>query len=508
MRVVIALLKHETNTFSPVPTPLERFGNGGPYWDRGAYDAYRGTATPMGAFIALAEAEGALIETPVAAESWPSGPVAHDVYERLTEPVLEAVARGCDLVLLDLHGAMVTDRIEDAEGWLLAELRRLAPKVPIGVALDLHANVTEAMVASATAIAGFKTYPHVDMYETGERVGRIAFGAVKGTLRPVMRWANRPMLPHIMRMGTDDQPMADLVARARAMEAQGALAVSVFGGFPHADVHDAGLSVVTVTEGEPAGAEALTEELLDAAWAHREAFVYRAEPLRQSLERAQALAREPGEGPVLLLDHCDNCGSGGTQDVTTVLRAVLEAGLEDVAAFAIHDPAAVARMIEAGVGNDVTLELGGRIAMPSIGLGGRPLAVTGTVRALTDGVFTIRGPMYTGVRVAMGRAAVLDTGKVEIVVIERHHEPWDLGCLTSLGIDPRAKRFVMLKSRIHYRAGFRPIARAIVECAGDGVTTSDYDLLDFRRVRRPVFPIDAMIDDPVFVQESIDQQSA
>ncbi|UEM06413.1 M81 family metallopeptidase [Skermanella rosea] len=488
MRVVIALLKHETNTFSPVPTPLERFGNGGPAWGADAFRAYRKTATPMGAFIDLAEAEGADIVTPVAAEAWPSGPVSDDAYARLTDSILEEVSRGCDCVLLDLHGAMVTRSFEDGEGELLARVRAAAPHVPVGVALDLHGNLSEKIVSNATAIAGFKTYPHVDMYETGDRVGRITLGALKGTCRPAMAWGNRPMLPHVMRMGTAEAPMRDLVLEARRLEQAGALAVSVFGGFPHADIRDAGIGVVTVTDGDRAGAEAIRDGLLDEAWRRREEFVYRAEPLARSVARAAALA----DGPVLLLDHSDNCGSGGTQDVTAVLAEIMRQGLKDVVAFAIHDPASVARLIEAGVGARVTIDIGGRLPMPALGLERKPLTVTGTVRVITDGEYTIRGPMYTGVRVGMGRTVVLDTGAVEIVLIERHHEPWDLGCLLSLGIDPAAKKYIMLKSRIHYRAGFQPIARHIVECAGEGVTTSDYGRLHFERVRRPIFPLDKM----------------
>jgi microcystin degradation protein MlrC len=488
MRVVIALLKHETNTFSPVPTPLERFGNGGPAWGADAYRAYKGTATPTGAFIKLAEDRGAEIVTPVAAEAWPSGPVEDAAYARLTEAILTEVAKGCDAVLLDLHGAMVTESLEDGEGELLARVRALAPSVPIGVALDLHGNVSDKMVGNADAIYGFKTYPHIDMYETGERVAGIIFGMIDGRCRPTMTWGNRPMLPHIMRMATDDAPMRDLIAAARAHEREGALAVSVFGGFPHADIHDAGLSVVTVTDNDAGRAAAIRDSLLDEAWRRRAEFVYCAEPLAASVARAKDLT----DGPVLLLDHCDNCGSGGTQDVTAVLAEILRQGLEDVVAFAIHDPAAVARLIEAGVGQRVTLGIGGRMPMPSLGLTGTPLSVTGTVRVITDGEYTIRGPMYTGVRVGMGRTVMLDTGTVEIVLIERHHEPWDLGCLLSLGIDPRAKRYIMLKSRVHWRAGFLPVVRHVVECAGEGVTTSDYGRLEFRRVRRPVYPLDPM----------------
>ncbi len=486
MRVVIAMMKHETNTFSPVPTPITRFGNGGPDWDGQALAAYENTATPMGAFIDLARAEGAEIVTPVAAEAWPSGPVEDAAYARLTDAIAEEVDKGCDLILLDLHGAMVTESHEDGEGELVARLRGLAPQTPIAVALDLHGNLSDKIVDNADVVTGFKTYPHTDMYETGALAGGIAFRALKGGCRPAMAWGNRPMLPHIMRQGSADSPMRELIAAAREAEADGALAVSVFGGFPHADIHDAGISVVAVTDGDAGGAQAVCDRILDQAWENRHGFVYRSEPAAEAVARAARLA----EGPVLMLDHCDNCGSGGTQDVMTVLEEVLRQGLEDVAVFAIHDPQAVDAMMEAGIGADVTLDLGGKLDMPAIGRVGEPLSVSGRVKLLSDGQFTIRGPMYTGVTVGMGRTAVLDTGKVEIVVIERHHEPWDLGCLQSLGIEPTAKRFILLKSRVHWRAGFWPVVRHVVECAGVGVTTSDYDQLRFRRVRRPIFPLD------------------
>ncbi len=486
MRVVIAMMKHETNTFSPVPTPLSRFGNGGPSWGADALAAYAGTATPMAAFINLARAAGAEIATPVAAEGWPSGPVEDEAYAALSDAIAEQVDKGCDLILLDLHGAMVTESLEDGEGELVARLRRLAPDTPMAVALDLHGNLSAKIVDNATVVAGFKTYPHTDMYETGRLAGGIALSDLRGECRPTMAWGNRQMLPNIMRQGTDEATMRGLVAAARHEEAGGALAVSVFGGFPHADVRDAGLSVVAVTDDAPAEAERICTAILGRAWADRHDFVYRGEPAAAAVARA---ARLP-DGPILLLDHCDNCGSGGTQDVMTVLAEILRQGLEDVVAFAIHDPAAVEAMARAGVGAEVTIDLGGKLAMPAIGRSGEPLTVNGKVRLLSDGDFVIRGPMYTGVRVAMGRAAVLDTGRIEIAVIERHHEPWDLGCLRSLGIEPAAKRFIMLKSRVHWRAGFWPVVRHVVECAGVGVTTSDYSRLRFERLRRPIFPLD------------------
>jgi len=183
-------------------------------------------------------------------------------------------------------------------------------------------------------------------------------------------------------------------------------------------------------------------------------------------------------------------------DTMTVLGAILDAGLEDVAAFAVHDPEAVQTMIAAGVGATVTVALGGKMDMPSIGLRGEPREVTGTVKTISLGQYRNRGPASKGLLMDMGPSVVLDTGKVEIVVISRQTEPNDLACFLSLGIDPVAKKYLMLKSRVHYRAGFKPIAKQVIECAGTGVCTSDYDQLTFKNVRRPIYPLD-LINDPI-----------
>lgn len=502
-RVVLAMMKHETNTFSPVPTDLARFSKGAERPLAGAeiLAAYRGTGSCTAGFIDEAEAAGAEIVPVIAANAPPSGPVHTAAYEYICDAILESVAGGCDAILLDLHGAMVTERHEDGEGELLARIRAIAPDVPIGVTLDMHANLYPAMVDNADVIAGYQTYPHIDYRETGVRAARPIFAMLRGEVRPVAAWGNRPMLPHVMRQGSGDFPNRELQARAQEMEADGAIAVSLFTGFPHADISNAGLGCVVVTDRDRAAAERTRDELLDFAWTNREAFVYRIEPLADSIARARGAtgdgvdppARHPaarGDGPVVLLDHYDNAASGGTMDSMTVLRAILEAELEDVAVFAIHDPGAVRELIAAGIGTEATVMLGGKIDMPAINMAGEPLEVTGRVKLIADGRFRNLGPASTGVEMNMGPTVVLDTGRVEIVVISRHHEPNDLNCFLSLGIDPRARRFLMLKSRIHYRAGFSDVARDIIECAGTGVCTSDYDMLDFRNVRRPIYPLD------------------
>ena len=505
MKLVIAQMKHETNTYSPVPTPLARFATGGglPPEGAAAISAYRGTGAALAAFISLAEEAGAEYTLPVAASAWPSGPVHDAAFEHIAGRICAAVAEGCDAVLLDLHGAMVTQTYDDGEGELLRRIRAIAPTVPIGVALDMHTNLYDAMAANASAIAGYQTYPHIDMYETGLRAGRAVLAQLAGKARPTMAWGRNDMLPHVMRQGSDDSPNRELQARCREMEAQGALAASMFVGFPNADIRFAGLSAVVVTDNDLALARRWCDELLAMAWAQRQAFVYTIEPLPASMVRAQQLAaaRAPGagpdsqkgpDGPVVLLDHSDNCASGGTMDTMTVLGAMLDAGLQEAAAFAIFDPAAVQQMAAAGVGAQVTLALGGKLDMPAIGLKGQPRVVSGRVKLLCDGRFRNRGPMARGERNDMGPTAVLDTGGIQIVVISNHVEPHDLAAFAAVGLEPDRLRYLMLKSRVHWRAGLRGLAAGVVECAGTGVCTSDYELLAFRNVRRPMFPLDAL----------------
>jgi microcystin degradation protein MlrC len=493
MRLLIAMMKHETNTFSPVPTPLSRFGLGpGPLYGEAAVAAYRGTGTGLGAYLDLAAREGAEIVLPIAAGAPPSRPVDDAAFEHIAAVICDAVAkRGFDGIMLDLHGAMVTESFEDGEGELLRRIRAIDPATPIAVAYDMHANLYDAMIEHATVVAGYRTYPHIDTYETAHRAGEILLAAMRGRVNPVMAWGNVPMLPHVMRQGSDDHPNHELQARCAAMATEGALAASLFTGFPHADITNAGLSAVVATDGDRALAERLRDELLNEAWAGREDFVYRLEPLEQSLARAKALEPpKPGEGPIVLLDHYDNCASGGTMDTTAVLAAILREGLDNVAAFAIYDPEAVNQAIAAGIGSEIALAIGGKLAMPAIPGDSRPLTVTGTVKTISNGRFRNKGPMGRGALTDMGPSVVLDTGKVEIALISRHVEPSDLNCLVALGIDPMQKRYVMLKSRIHWRAGLGAAARAVVECAGMGVCTSDYTTLTFRNVRRPIYPLD------------------
>jgi microcystin degradation protein MlrC len=486
MKFVIALMSHESNTFSPVPTPWERFADEAGNSGEAAIQACQGTNTAIAAYIDLAREVGAEIEVPIAAEASPSGPVVAQAYAFMSDAILGAVRRGCDAIMLDLHGAMVAETTPDGEGTLLKRIRALAPEVPMCVTCDLHANLTQDMIGNCDALIGYKTYPHIDMYDVGHQIGRVLLDQLAGKVKPVMAWGNRPMLPHTLCMGHEFEPMKTLQEMAREAEGDGILAASVFGGFPLADIETAGLSAVAVSDGDRDAARVVVNRLLDAAWERRKDFVYRGEPLAEAVARARQLE----DGPIVLLDHADNCASGGTQDVMTVIAVVLRQGLQDVAVAAVWDPEAVQEMVGAGVGSTVTLALGGKTDMPSLGLTGVPLQVTGQVRHLSDGEFIVRGPMYTGRTVRMGPTAVLGTGEMDIVVVSRHIEPWDVGVFTSVGIESTARRYLLLKSRVHWRAGFGPLVRQTVMCDGVGVTSSDYDLFEFRQLRRPIFPLD------------------
>jgi len=489
MRVVVAMMKHETNSFSPVVTDLDRFRSWSLYRDEEVPKHYRGTAMPLTAYLELAEAHGAEIVTPLAAEAMPSGLVEESTYEQLVEWILEPIRQGgIDAVFLDLHGAMTAQHIDDGEGELLRRIRAIEPRMPIVVTLDLHTNLTETMAANCDAMIGYKTYPHTDMYEVGKQIGEVLWACLQGDASPIMAWGASPVLGQTLRMGTSDEPMKSLQAETERLEKDpNILAATVFGGFPMVDVEHAGVSVVVVANRNRRLAETTRDHLLGLVWDAHEELIYQPRDIDDSLKAAS----QSDAFPTVLLDHADNVGSGGTADVMSVIESVLESGLDDVAVAAVYDPQAVQLMQKAGLGSTLKLRLGGKTDMPSLGLSGQPLEVEGQIINLTDGRWIVKGPMYTGVQVDTGPTAVLKVGSMRIVVTSIHHEPWDSGILSENGIDPATCRYILLKSRIHYRAGFAQLAKATFTLDGIGVTTSDNSLLQYNNIRRPIYPLDS-----------------
>ncbi|MBT6086398.1 MAG: M81 family metallopeptidase [Rhodospirillaceae bacterium] len=493
MKWVLATVRHETNTFSPLPTELCDFSRGtgidAPLYGDAARAAIEGTNTPINGFLDVAKKAKAEIVVPIYGNAAPSGKVTDAAFDHMTEVICNAVGEGCDAVFLDLHGAMVSDSHDDAEGELLARVRAVQPDVPIAVALDFHTNPSDRMLDNMTTVAVYRTYPHIDMRETGTRAGQVMWRALKGEINPVIHWGRKPMLTHMLKQTPSMQPMKDIMNRAIQAEADGEVALaSVLGGFPLADIPHVGVSAFVVTDGNDPAGPALVDELLGMAWDRRADFVYEIEPMAASIAHAKTLT----EKPVVLADHGDNTGAGGNVDVMAALEEVMRQGLTNVVAGTFWDPITVAQMIDAGIGAEVTLQLGGRTDMPALNLKGKPLEVSGRVSAITDGVFTITGPMNTGSRADLGRTAVLDTGDIEIFVSEKRFEPIDAGMFAHAGIDPTQKDFVLVKSRQHFRAGFEDWAAHIVMVAGPGVCSSDYSLFPFKNLARPIYPLDEM----------------
>lgn len=497
MRIVVARLNHETNTFSPVPTPLESFS---PHWGEGARRFGKGSRTALGAFHDYAERIGAELITPVAATANPSGPVEDAAFEQMVAAIIDAVKQGCDAILLDLHGAMVTCNYDDGEGELLERVRKAAPDVPIGVALDLHGNITKRILDNCDCMVGFKTYPHIDMYETGLHVTELVDQMLNEKLQPKQAWSHPPMLAATLKMNTnEDCAMTDIINSAKAAEKDdGVLAVSVFGGFPIADLAETGLSIVVVAK-EQSIAQSTADKIALEAWQRRDEFLYQEVPLQQSLAEAQQAFGRPGAGYVLLLDHGDNCMSGGTCDNMDVLEGALSAGLHSIVAGPFCDPAVVEQLWQAGIGAKVSVELGNKTPANGFVLPHAPLQLEGTVEALSLGDYVVSGPIYTGQHCHMGRAVVLKTKQATILIVEQPHEPWDMAVFNCANIDPLAADYLILKSRMYCRPVFEPHAKAVIECSSSGVTSSNYDLFSFKKLSRPIYPLDKNTVWPVMV---------
>ena len=454
---------------------------------------FAGTEMAIGGYLDLLQDELSKnhdleIIVPLAAYAEPSAAVEDSAFEIMATRICDAVAEGCDGIMLDLHGAMVTERYFDGEGELLRRIRNIDESVPIAVVLDFHANLSDAICNNADIVLGYRTYPHIDNHECGLRAGQLLLRTLKGEIKPRTLWADAPMLTHMIKQTPAQQPMKAIMDCAIEAESSGqVLAASVFGGFPLSDIPHAALSaVVVVDDQQQSCGQALVRDLVSMAWHSRAGFVYDPEPLEQTI----TYAKKRTQGPIILADHGDNAGAGGSHDNMAVLAEILSQGLKNVAVAPIADPQAVETLWNAGEGAVLNLPVGGKIATPSIGLKANPLELTGRVKTLKEIKFEITGPMMTGFVVDLGRCAVLEVDSVEIIISEFRTEPADLGFFTHAGIDPLSKRYLLLKSRQHFRAGFEAIAKEILLVAGPGVCSSDYSVFPFQHLKRPIYPLD------------------
>jgi microcystin degradation protein MlrC len=355
--------------------------------------------------------------------------------------------------------------------------------VPIAVTLDFHTNLTRAMVEHADLLHGYKTYPHVDMAERGVEATERLLDMASGRLRPAVAFRQPRLLPPLASQRTAAGPMRRLYDLAGELEQDPrVVSISIFAGFPLADIPDAGLSIYVAARGDQALADSLADRLEAVAWEHRHEFRHAALPVADAV--AQALALDGG--PVVLADIADNTGGGAAGDGTELLRELLRVGARSAVVACLWDPEAAAACARAGVGATITLRVGGKTDDRH----GAPIEVTGRVRTLSDGRFVHKGPMLRGLEGRLGTTAVLEVGGVKVILISLRWQTLDPEMLRFVGIDPLAEKILVVKSTVHYRAAFEPIARAILEVDAPGLSSSNLARFDFKRVRRPIFPLD------------------
>lgn len=486
--VVTGQFMHETNTFSVQPCDVEAFAKRFRFEGAEGLERARDANLETGGFMEVAAAEGWKLVPTVIASANPCGKVTDAAWEANAGRIVEGV-RACprvDGVLLGLHGAMVSESHDDAEGALVAEIRRIVgPDVPIAVTLDLHANVSDEMARDANILVSYKTYPHVDMRARGVDAARLLGRAMRGEIRPRVAIARRPLLSGVDGGRSDKGPMVAIHAAARRYEGEpGVLDVSVNAGFSAADIAFVGPTVTVTGDGDDPRFRAIAESLMDELWAARNTVT------NVFLTPAEAAARAKayrGTKPLVIADFADNPGSGAYGDATALLRALIDAGVENAAFGSIRDAEAAAALIEAGVGADVTIDVGGKVDPR---FGGPPLRLTGTVVHAGSGAFTYAGPMLAGIPSTLGPCAVLRTGGIDVLVATNLMQLLDLNMFRANGIEPTEKSVVVVKSKQHFRAAFEPIAGEVIVADSGALASPDLSRMPYVKARRPIHPLD------------------
>jgi microcystin degradation protein MlrC len=482
-RIAVGGFQHETNTFAPLPATFADFEapDAWPGLVRGAQllDAVRGINLPAAGFIEEARAGGCKLLPLAWCAAQPSGRVTRDAFERICGMLLEDLAAqsSLDAVYLDLHGAMVAEHVDDADGELLERVRRrVGSDVRIVASLDFHANVSPRMVEIADALVGYQTYPHVDMAETGARAFRL-LREVMGRPPTAKRHRSLPFLIPLTSQCTLLEPMQSLMQRMDRPLHAGVSSLGFYPGFPAADVAECGPSVI----GFGRDAEAVARDV-DAFYAevlgHEAAFGLEISSVGDAIQQARLHDGQAG-APLILADTQDNPGAGGNADTTTLLKALVAANIPGTLAGVIWDPDAAATAHAAGEGAEVELALGARTAFP----GETPLVGRYRVDRLGDGRFTGTGPFYRGGRFELGRMALLSIGHVRIVVASRKQQAADRAMFRHVGAEPSESNVLMLKSSVHFRADFGPMAARVLLVEAPGPNPADPARLPFTRLR-------------------------
>jgi microcystin degradation protein MlrC len=476
MRILIAGFQHETNTFAPSLADWAAFtrGDSFPAFVRGAamQAQMTGINIPVGGFIDAAKSHGWTLLPSCWAGAIPSSYVTQDAFERIAGAIVDDVRAalaggGLDGIYLDLHGAAVAEHADDAEGELLQRLRDIVgPGLPIVASLDLHANVTQRMLALADALVSYRTYPHVDMADTGALAAELTARRLRAGRKEPLHARRVPYLIALNSQSTFMEPAKSLYERLVALDREYGTVLSFCPGFPAADFDECGPTVWGHGERAQAAVEALYAAVAEPTQWQGEVL-----SAHDAAQRALALAETAGL-PVVVADTQDNPGAGGDSNTTGMLHALLAQGAGrrfpgQVALGLMYDPAAGRAALEAGVGAELDLALGQSV--PTFGgPSDAPLRGRFKVLAVSDGVCTLKGPMMRGLTVRLGPSACLEIEGIRVAVVSGKKQLLDRELLRMLGIQPELMRVIVVKSSVHFRADFQPNASHVLVAKAAG----------------------------------------
>ena len=487
MRIATGTISHESSSFTTVKTTWESYREHRFGYLRGedVLDKFRDTNTAPGGFLSGVAAHGFELVPTIFANAHPSGPTPRAIFDEILRDMLDSMAAigRIDGVLLDLHGSMMAEGIDDCEGHILAAVRELVgPAVPVIGQLDIHSNVSARMVAMADVLIGHETYPEIDQEERGRECAKVMHQILREGLRPSLALHQIPMLWG-MNQVTAHSPMHEAIAELHRIESlPGVVCGSIATCYPLADHPDLGASVYIATDDDPGLAQQYADELGAWIWERRADWHAPMPSTRDALREAE---RE-GRYPVIFADRHDNTGGGSPGDSTGQLRTFIEAGLEDACVLYIVDPEAVALCQAVGVGATLQLEVGAK----SSPMQGEPVEMQADVVALSDGGFTYLGPRNLGREGDMGPSAHIRQGGVHVLLTSDREQPFDIAFSLTLGLDPRQMRYIGVKSSAHFRAGFEPWAGSIHVVSEPGVHSGEAVQHRFRNLGRKLYPFD------------------
>ena len=488
MRIATGGVLHETSTFAAGTTTLRDFEAGkGLLRGPAMLEVFRGANFCGGGFLEGAEKHGFELVPLLWTFATPSALIERPTYDALKSEFLDGLRRerdkGIDGVLLDLHGAMVVDGIEDGDADFMEAVREVVGSdMPVIVTTDLHGNHSAARIAACTAIVGYDTYPHVDMAERGLEAADLIVRTIRGEVHPVGAIRTLPLIWAAERQVTAHLPMTEALERVYEAEARpGILTITLSTGFPWADVANMGASIMVFADDDPALAQRTADEIGDWIWERRERWYVA--PL--TVEEGLREGLKSGRFPVILADMADNTGGGAPGDSTEVLQTFVDKDLQDALLLTLWDPETARQAHEAGVGAKISVEIGGK----SDPRQGAPVKLDVEVVALSDGRFRYDGPMYSGTDGDLGPSAWLRHRGVNVAVVSVRMQPLDQAFARSLGIDCASMKIIAVKSAVHFRSGFESLGGPIVNVNARAMHSHDYTQITYHR-RPPVYPIE------------------